>query len=217
MDNLKELVRQHWDWRAADFDKEASHGLLNDTQSLAWHGLISRLAGAATLDVLDIGCGTGFLSLLLAQLGHRVTGIDFAPAMLVVARRKAASLALRIDFHQADAEAPELLPGSFDLVVERHVLWTLPHPKKALASWRDLLRPEGRLMLIEGHWHGMEPRDEYIEIHGHLPLFGGRPEDEIADLVRACGFSSVNTEPLMETELWVQPPTHQRYLLVAHP
>ena len=44
----------------------ASHGLLNDTQSRAWHELISRIAGTAALDVLDVGCGTGFLSLLLA-------------------------------------------------------------------------------------------------------------------------------------------------------
>jgi 2-polyprenyl-3-methyl-5-hydroxy-6-metoxy-1,4-benzoquinol methylase len=217
MDKIKDLVRQHWDRRAPDFDKEASHGLLNDTQSQAWHGLISRMAGAATLDVLDIGCGTGFLSLLLAQLGHRVTGIDVAEAMLQLARRKAAGQGLRINFRLADAEAPNLPPRSFDLVVERHVLWTLPHPQTALQSWRELLRRDGRLMLIEGHWQGMEVRDEYTEIHWHLPLFGGRPEDEIADLLRACGFSSIHTEPLMETELWVQPPTHQRYLLIANP
>ena len=216
MDKIKELVRRHWDWRAADFDKEASHGLLNDTQSQAWHGLISRVAGPAALDVLDIGCGTGFLSLLLAELGHRVTGIDVADEMLAIARCKAAARGLRVEFRRADAESPDASPGSFDLLAERHVLWTLPHPQAALASWRDLLRPSGRLMLIEGHWQGMEPRDEYTEIHNQLPLFGGRPEDEIANFW-ACGFSSAHTEPLMETELWVQPPTHQRYLLIAHP
>lgn len=215
MDHIKELVRQHWDSRAPDFDKEASHGLLNDAQSRAWRGLISRVAGAPTLDVLDIGCGTGFLSLLLAELGHRVTGIDVAGSMLALARRKAADRGLSVEFRQADAEAPALPCGSFDLVVERHVLWTLPHPEAALVSWRDLLRRDGRLILIEGHWQGMEPRDEYTEIHGHLPLFGGRPQDEIADLLRACGFNSVYAEPLMDTELWVQPPTHQRYLLIA--
>src|SRR5690348_2059676 len=108
MDKIKELVRQHWDSRAADFDKEASHGLLNDTQSRAWHQLIKRIAGAETLDVLDVGCGTGFLSLLLAQSGHRVTGIDVAENMLARARSKAAALGLRVDFHFADAEAPDV-------------------------------------------------------------------------------------------------------------
>jgi SAM-dependent methyltransferase len=217
MDRIKELVQRHWDWRAADFDKEASHGLLNDTQSRAWHKLISRVAGVVSLDVLDVGCGTGFLSLLLAKLGHRVTGIDLAEAMLAMARRKAAAHGLIADFRRADAEAPDLTYGSFDLIVERHVLWTLPHPASALDCWRRLLRPGGRLVLIEGHWVGLQPRDEYAEIHDQLPLFGGRPEFEIVELIRSSGFSSVSTEPLMEPELWIQPPTHPRYLVIASP
>jgi SAM-dependent methyltransferase len=216
MDRIKELVRQHWDWRAADFDKEASHGLLNDMQSRAWRDLVSRLAGTVALDVLDIGCGTGFLSLLLAELGHRVTGIDVADAMLEMARRKAAARGLNVDFRYADAEAPAMRAGSFDLVVERHVLWTLPHPASALTSWRHLLRRDGRLALIEGHWVGMEPRDEYTQIHHSLPLFGGRPENEVAELVRSSGFHSVTSEPLMEPELWTEPPSHPRYLVIAH-
>jgi ubiquinone/menaquinone biosynthesis C-methylase UbiE len=216
MERIKELVRQHWDWRAADFDKEASHGLLNDTQSRAWHELINRVAGSIALDALDVGCGTGFLSLQLAKLGHRVTGIDLAGAMLATARNKAAALGLTVDFRSADAEAPDLPAGSFDLIIERHVLWTLPHPAAALDSWRQLLRRSGRLVLIEGQWEGMKPRDEYTEIYDRLPLFGGRPDKEIAELIRSCGFSSVTTEPLMESALWIEPPTHPRYLVIAH-
>ena len=216
MDRIKELVRQHWDWRAADFDKEASHGLLNDTQSRAWHELMSRVAGGAALDALDVGCGTGFLSLLLAKLGHHVTGIDVAGAMLAMARSKAAAHGFTVDFRYADAEAPDLPAGNFDLIVERHVLWTLPHPASALDSWRHLLRRGGRLVLIEGHWEGMKPRDEYTEIYDHLPLFGGRPDKEIVELIRSRGFNTVTTEPLMEPELWIEPPTHPRYLVTAH-
>ena len=215
MDRIKELVRRHWDWRAAEFDKEASHGLLNETQSRAWYELISRIAGNEPLDVLDVGCGTGFLSLLLAELGHRVTGIDIAAAMLATARSKAATRSLSVDFRYADAETPDLPSASFDLIVERHVLWTLPDPLLALESWRQLLRPNARLVLIEGHWQGMKPRDEYSEIFDKLPLFGGRPEDEIAELVRSRGFTSLRTEPLMEAELWIEPPAHPRYLVIA--
>jgi ubiquinone/menaquinone biosynthesis C-methylase UbiE len=216
MDKIKELVRQHWDWRAAEFDKEASHGLLNDAQSRAWRDLIRRIAGTVPLDVLDIGCGTGFLSLLLAGAGHRVTGIDLAASMLQMARSKAAARGLTVEFRNADAEAPGLPGGGFDLIVERHVLWTLPHPELALDSWRRLLRSDGRLILIEGHWHGMKPHDEYVEIHERLPLFGGRPEEELVEFIRSCGFRGVTTEPLMQPELWTEPPSHPRYLVTAH-
>jgi ubiquinone/menaquinone biosynthesis C-methylase UbiE len=216
MDPVKELVRRHWDRRAASFDQESpSHGFRNEVQARAWRHLISEISGQAPLDVLDVGCGTGFLSLLLAERGHRVTGVDVAPAMLAEARVKATTQGLPVNFIEGDVEALDLPPASLDLIVERHVLWTLPHPGVALDTWHRLLRRDGRLVLIEGHWGAMERRDEYAEIHDRLPLFGGRPHEEIAALVRARGYSSVAVEPLMDPELWTKPPAHPRYLVFA--
>ena len=196
-EEVKELVRQHWNRRAADFDLEASHGLLTNAQAHAWRQLISDLAGAVPLDVLDIGCGTGFLSLLFAAERHRVTQ------------------GLVIRFVEADAETLDLAAASQDLIVERHVVWTLPHPETAIDTWRRLLRPGGRLMMIEGHWGPAERRDEYNRIYDRLPLFGGRPEAEMAALVRTHGFVSVGVEPLMDPELWTELPGHPRYLVTA--
>ncbi|MGH7933099.1 MAG: class I SAM-dependent methyltransferase [Candidatus Binataceae bacterium] len=215
MDTVKALVRQHWDRRAADFDLGPSHGLLNDVQARAWRRLTATLAGPTPLDVLDVGCGTGFLSLLLAERGHRVTGVDVAPSMLAKARAKAAAQGLIIHFMEADAETPALHDASLDLIVERHVLWTLPHPEMALDAWRRLLRTGGRLVLIEGQWGTGERREEYAQIHDRLPLFGGRPGAEIATLVRVHGFASVTVEPLMDPELWTEPPAHPRYWVTA--
>jgi ubiquinone/menaquinone biosynthesis C-methylase UbiE len=215
MDRVKELVRQHWDRRAATFDLEASHGLLDDVQARAWRRLLSGLAGPAPLDVLDIGCGTGFLSLLLAEQGHRVTGVDMASAMLARARAKAAAMGVVARFIEGDAEALDLTDASVDLIVERHLIWTLPHPETALDLWRRLLRRGGRLVLIEGHWGAMEPQGEYAEMHDRLPLFGGRPETDIAALVSSSGFATVTVLPLMDPDLWTQPPPHPRYQITA--
>lgn len=215
MKDVKELVRQHWDRRSANFDEEPSHGILNDAQARAWRGLIAKIAGHAPLSVIDAGCGTGFLSLLFAEAGHRVTGVDFAPAMLEAARAKALARGLDMQFLESDAESISLPPASADLIVERHVLWTLPDPQIALRNWHKLLRSDGRLVLIEGHWGKAERRDEYAEIHDRLPLFGGRPENEMADLVLGCGYRSVTAEPLMDADLWTETPRHPRYLVMA--
>ena len=212
---VKDLVRQHWNRRAADFDLEASHGLITDAQARAWRRLIAGLAGATPLNVLDIGCGTGFLALLFAAARHRVTGVDLAPTMLSRARDKAAAQGLAINFIEADIETLDLPAASQDLIVERHVIWTLSHPELALDTWRRLLRPGGRLIIIEGHWGPAERRDEYNQIYDRLPLFGGRPEAEMAALVRTHGFASVGVEPLMDPELWTEPPDHPRYLVTA--
>ena len=111
--------------------------------------MIQRWAGPVPTDALDVGCGTGFLALQLAGLGHRVVGVDGAEAMLTVARAKASQAGLAIDFQLADAAVLPFAAASFDLVIERHVLWTLLDPAAALADWGRVLRPGGRLILID--------------------------------------------------------------------
>src|SRR5207237_10912279 len=106
-----------------------------------------------TLDALDVGCGTGFLSLELAGRGHRVTGIDFAPQMLAEARKKATAQRLAVRFEEGDAEQLPFAAGSFDLVMTRHVLWTLPHPEPAVDEWIRVLRPGGRLAVMDSQCH----------------------------------------------------------------
>jgi ubiquinone/menaquinone biosynthesis C-methylase UbiE len=89
---------------------------------------------------------------MFAELGHAVTGIDLSPRMIDRARRKAEQAGQRIDFRVSDAAAVDVADGSFDLVVARHVIWTLPDPEQAVAEWLRILSPDGRLALIEGRW-----------------------------------------------------------------
>src|SRR5262249_48210875 len=127
------------------------HSIRTDAERAAWNRVFDlALAGRSGLDALDVGCGTGFLSLELAARGHRVTGIDFAPAMLELARGKAPEAGAAGGFEEADAEQLPFAAASFDLVVTRHVLWTLPHPEAAIDDWRRVLRPGGRLAIIDG-------------------------------------------------------------------
>jgi ubiquinone/menaquinone biosynthesis C-methylase UbiE len=118
----------------------------------AWTEWLKTCLPAHPAAVLDVGCGTGSLSLVLAGLGHTVTGIDLSPGMINQAQTKARSFGYLIEFQAMDAAAPQFEPQSFEVILCRHLLWTLPEPSQVLQRWVNLLKPGGRLILIEGFW-----------------------------------------------------------------
>jgi ubiquinone/menaquinone biosynthesis C-methylase UbiE len=148
-----EQNREIWDKEAKSFDKEVDHGLIGEDARAAWKAVLKEALDSQASDVLDIGCGTGSLSILLAELGHRVTGVDLSPAMIALAKAKAQKEQQAIQFHVMDAAFPDFPSQRFDAILCRHLLWTLPEPAKVLQRWITLLKPKGRLVLIEGFWH----------------------------------------------------------------
>ncbi|WP_329054406.1 class I SAM-dependent methyltransferase [Streptomyces violaceus] len=144
-----------WDERAASFDEEPDHGLRDPGVRRAWDGRLRGWLPGRAGDVLDLGCGTGSLSLLASEQGHRVTGVDLSPAMVTLAREKLAGR--DAVFFVGDAAAPPIGEQRFDAVLVRHVLWALPDPGRALRHWTGLLRPGGRLVLVEGVWGTVAP------------------------------------------------------------
>jgi SAM-dependent methyltransferase len=140
-----------WDAEAEAFDEAADHGLRDPGVRAAWRSLLVSLVPAPPARVVDLGCGTGTLSLLLADEGHAVDGVDFSPAMVTRARAKGEGRR-DVRFVVGDAAAPALVRAAYDVVLCRHVLWALPDPAAALRRWVDLLAPGGRLVLVEGRW-----------------------------------------------------------------
>ena len=206
-DPVKEQVAAHWDRRAAHFDEDFGHSIGGPAERAAWDRILDLvIPPGGPLDALDAGCGTGFLSLELAARGHRVSGIDFAPAMLVEARRKSAERGLSVRFEEGDAEVLRFLPGSFDLVISRHVLWTLPHPEAAIDEWIRVLRPGGRLAIVDGAQYNeanappqrenARTSAEYAAIGDRLPFYGGRPRGEIEALLHKHGLMNVAGDSL---------------------
>ncbi|MEV4596255.1 class I SAM-dependent methyltransferase [Amycolatopsis sp. NPDC049253] len=117
----------------------------------AWRELLLSLLPKAPASVVDLGCGTGSLAVLLAEAGDGVCGVDLSRRMLALAEEKAAA-EVRVEFCQGDAADPPCPIKAFDVVLVRHVLWAMPDPAAAVARWVELLRPGGRLVLIEGRW-----------------------------------------------------------------
>lgn len=207
-DIVKQQVAAHWGRRAPGFDEGFGHSIRTPAERAAWDRIFDLvLTRPGPLEVLDAGCGTGFLSFELATRGHRVTGVDFAPAMLAEARRKAAERAVSVRFEEADAEQLPFPEASFDLAISRHVLWTLPHPEAAIDEWIRVLRPGGRLVVVDGQFdpgflagcpENARTSTEYAAIGDRLPFLGGRPREEIEALFKAHGLGGVGSDPVLD-------------------
>ncbi|WP_328870306.1 class I SAM-dependent methyltransferase [Streptomyces sp. NBC_00287] len=191
--------RTDWDAAAASFDDEPDHGLRDPDVRRAWSGRLRDWLPGRPSDVLDLGCGTGSLSLLAAEQGHRVTGVDSSPAMVGLARAKLAGRDAA--FLVGDAAVPPVGEERFDVVLVRHVLWTLPVPARVLRHWVGLLRPEGRLVLVEGVWGTVSP----------VGIAADRLTGLLAPLASHVRVERLSGDPL----LWGKAVDDERYVVVA--
>jgi SAM-dependent methyltransferase len=208
-------IAAYWDTAAPAFDEEPDHGLRAAETRAAWDRLLRRWAPPLPADVLDAGCGTGSLSALLAGAGHRVTGVDLAPAMVARARAKLAGAGLPGRFLVGDAAAPPVGEERFDLVVVRHLMWTLPDPGAALRDWTGRLRPGGTLLLVEGRWRQSADPAPYADGARALPWAGGVPPETLRAAVAPYA-AEVTTEDLTaDPALWGREVDDVRYALVA--
>lgn len=155
--------RRKWDGRAHRWDHEGALGLAQVIVAV----LGAAEAQAGTVAV-DLGCGTGQLSLPMARSGAHVTGVDISPAMVDRLLEKARSSGLdRVDGVVSPIERFDLSSDSVDLVVSNYALHHLRDRDKrvllnAVARW---LRPGGRLVLGDMMFgRGSSARDRAIII-----------------------------------------------------
>jgi ubiquinone/menaquinone biosynthesis C-methylase UbiE len=148
-DDVNAEIRAAWTHGAGDYDKDAGHGLITPVVEDVWLQVLRDVVGESPLDVLDVGAGTGFLSVLAAKAGHRVTGVDLTPAMLEYARERAKTAGLRIDFREGDAMHLDFPDNQFDAVISRHVLWTMVEPQRAFTEWARVTKPGGEVIWFD--------------------------------------------------------------------
>jgi ubiquinone/menaquinone biosynthesis C-methylase UbiE len=214
---LRDQIREYWSMRAAAFDEQPGHGIRDGAEKQAWMNLLRREIGDPKhRKTLDLASGTGEISHLLHDYGLQVTGLDWSDAMLEIARQKAKDRGSDIKFLTGDAENTREPEGSYDLIVNRHLVWTLVDPAAAFKHWYGLLKPGGILLIIDGDFnnknllqrglkwlstkfskaqnpHGSpEMSALHQSIQDQLYFRKGARRGAIDDLLKETGFSEIN-------------------------
>jgi ubiquinone/menaquinone biosynthesis C-methylase UbiE len=215
---LKDAVRKSWDRSSATYDSRPGHRIGTEEEKTAWKQELNLNLPASPQKVLDVGCGTGAMGLLFAEMGHEVTGVDISEAMMAKARHKADARKLAIDLRIGDAEHLPFDDETFDVVVNRHLLWTLPHPDIALKEWRRILKTGGMVLIIDGVWQDTSCStrakrtisdglaliidrshcSHYDKnLRSHLPHDGGVPKETMISYLERAGFIGTAFRDLM--------------------
>lgn len=158
-------VRRYWDRSAGSYDR--SMGFFERLMVADGRTWVTSWARG---DVLEIGIGTG-RNLSLYPAGVRLTGIDLSDEMLERARTRAYELGREVDLRLGDAERLEFEVSSFDTVVFSFALCSIPDDRAAIREATRVLRPGGRLVLIE---HVRSPRRWVRAVELLLDFFTSR-------------------------------------------
>ncbi|MBB4007196.1 class I SAM-dependent methyltransferase [Allorhizobium taibaishanense] len=156
--HLKDEIKAYWSARAETFDSQPGHEIFSEAERAAWHALILKHLGVGEgRKVLDLASGTGVVSHLLDDLGFSVTGMDWAEPMLERARAKAKTRGRSIRFLIGDAESTMEPDATYDAITNRHLVWTLVDPLGAFREWHRVLKPGGRVLIVDGDFVNPSP------------------------------------------------------------
>jgi ArsR family transcriptional regulator len=148
---------------------------------------LAALAAFADADwtVGDLGCGTGQLTAALAPFVGRVIAVDASAAMLQAAKKRLQAFD-NVELRRGDLEALPIDDGQLDAATLALVLHHLPEPQRALADVARVLKPHGRLLIIDMLPHD---RESYRQQMGHVWL--GFSEEHVRRILDATGFGDV--------------------------
>jgi ArsR family transcriptional regulator len=139
----------------------------------------------------DLGCGTGETSVALAPFVHHVIAIDASAAMLQAARKRLQPFD-NVELRRGDLEALPIDDARLDAATLMLVLHYVPEPERALAEVARVLKPGGRVILVDMLPHD---RDSYRQQMGHIWL--GFAEDHVARMFEDAGFGKIRVVPLV--------------------
>lgn len=144
-------IGTYWDARAEGYSATIHEQLASGEDKFFREMLRSCAPSGESLACLDVGCGPGFFSILLAQLGHCVTAFDYSEGMLAQAQENFEEMGVEVETRQGDAQNLPFADDSFDYIVSRNLVWNLESPEQAYSEWVRVLKPGGHLFVADAN------------------------------------------------------------------
>lgn len=168
----KEQIVHYWEKRSESFLEQRRSELANPIAKRWMKEIEKQIPAGRRLKILDVGCGAGFFSILLAKEGHEVFGIDLTPEMIENAIQLAEEENADCCFQVMDAENPMFADETFDVVISRNLTWTLPNAEHAYGEWMRVLKTGGVLLNFDANYGKEDVADTkgLPEAHAHFKV-----------------------------------------------
>ena len=176
-DNIQKRIQEYWNIASQKYGEKIRNEL-TDKYCHKWLVKIMQcIPHYLSLDVLDVGTGPGFLSIILSNAGHRVIPIDYSDPMLLEAVSNAKFANVHATYLKMDAHKLDFANNSFNVIVSRNLTWTLYNPFVAYTEWKRVLRPGGKIIIFDANYGNYcfdeqiarqkkENEEKYYEIYG---------------------------------------------------
>ena len=171
-DDRKEQIVHYWEKRSESFLEQRRSELANPIAKRWMKEIEKQIPAGRRLKILDVGCGAGFFSILLAKEDHEVFGIDLTPEMIENAIQLAEEENADCCFQVMDAENPMFADETFDVVISRNLTWTLPNAEHAYGEWMRVLKTGGVLLNFDANYGKEDVADTkgLPEAHAHFKV-----------------------------------------------
>jgi len=194
---LELILRKRQDKTRAYFDELAGKFGRQYVPGRSWKGLAETLLMLMPpMVIADLGAGEGTFTQLLARRAKNVIAVDNSEKMVAYADELAKKNGLsNVDFRVGDLENPPIEDESVDLAFFSQSLHHAPHPQRAVDAAARILKPGGRIVILDLRKHHME---EARELYADLWL--GFNEVEIDGFLRVAGFGDIQIFPVHKEE-----------------